>query len=174
MQSHGARRAVGAWDRKFGDFAVNADAADAAAAGFAEPECAVTGDDGKRPASRQMPTLNSVIRPSGVIRPIRSASPSENQTFPSGPSAIPSGPAFGVGTANSAMAPLRPMCPMRLPLFSANQKLPSAPTAIPIGVDSAAGNTNSQKLPTRGSKQPIFEAPLSQNHRFPSGPSTAM
>ena len=53
----------------------------------------------------EMPVLNSVIFPAGVMRPIWPASVSENQMLPSGPSAMPSGPAFAVGTANSSSAP---------------------------------------------------------------------
>ena len=39
------------------------------------------------------------------MRPIWLTPASENQMLPSGPSAMPSGPAFGVGSANSLIAP---------------------------------------------------------------------
>ena len=39
----------------------------------------------------------------GLIMPMLLAYASVNQRFPSGPSAIPMGPAKGVGMANSAM-----------------------------------------------------------------------
>ena len=45
---------------------------------------------------------------------------------------------------------------------------------MPIGVAPGVGSENSLKAPLRGSKQPIFAAPLSQNHRLRSGPSTQM
>ena len=62
-------------------------------------------DSGLQPGVR--PSLNSVMLPSGVMRPIWLTSDSENQTLPSGPSRMPSGPAFGVGSGNSVTSPLR-------------------------------------------------------------------
>ena len=58
--------------------------------------------------------------------------------------------------------------------FCANHRLPSAPSAMPIGVAPAVGSENSVNAALRGSKQPIFAAPLSQNHKLRSGPSTQM
>jgi hypothetical protein len=45
---------------------------------------------------------------------------------------------------------------------------------MPTGMLSAEGSANSRKARVRGSKQLTFEVPLSQNHKFPSGPSTEM
>ena len=45
---------------------------------------------------------------------------------------------------------------------------------MPIGVAFGVGSSNSVKLALFGSKRPIFEVPLSQNHRQPSKPSIAM
>ena len=53
-----------------------------------------------------MPALNSVTVPAGVIRPIRSPVNSVNQRLPSGPAAIPRGPAPAVMPAlNSVTVP---------------------------------------------------------------------
>jgi hypothetical protein len=49
-------------------------------------------------------TANSVIAPSGVIRPIRLPENSVNQRLPSGPPAISQGWLFGLGSGNSVMA----------------------------------------------------------------------
>ena len=68
-----------------------------------------------------MPSLNSVILPSGVMRPIWLTSVSENQTLPSGPSRMPSGPAFGVGSWNSVTSPCGVMRPTWCAVFSQNQ-----------------------------------------------------
>ena len=80
-------------------------------------------DNGLLPG--EMPVLNSVICPAGVMRPIWPASVSENQILPSGPSAMPSGPAFSVGTANSSSVPAGVMRPILLAFFCANHRLPS-------------------------------------------------
>src|SRR5579863_8253294 len=74
-----------------------------------------------------MPARNSVTRPSGVMRAMQSASPSENQILLSGPRAMPSGPELAVGSAYSTIAPDKLMHPTRLPAFSVNQSFPSAP-----------------------------------------------
>ena len=127
-------------------------------------------DNGLLPT--EMPTLNSVILPSAVIRPIWATSVSENQILPSGPVAMASGPAFKVGRSNSLSMPSGVMQPILLARFCANHRLPSAPRSIPIGVASAVGKANSRNVALRGSKQPTLAAPLSQNQRFRSGPST--
>ena len=90
-----------------------------------------------------MPALNSVIVPSGVMRPIWLTSVSENQTLPSGPRIMPSGPAFGVGSLNSVIAPRGVRRPIWCAPFSANHKLPSAPMVQPIGVAFPVGRSNS-------------------------------
>jgi hypothetical protein len=114
------------------------------------------------------------MRPSGVMRPTWLISVSENHTLPSGPRIMPSGPAPGVGIGNSVISPRGVMRPILLAAFSANQRLPSAPTVIPIGVAFFVVRSNSVNYLVSGSKRPIFEAPLSQNHRQRSGPSTQM
>ena len=121
-----------------------------------------------------MPSLNEVIAPSGVMRPIWLTSVCENQMLPSGPAIIASGPAFGVGRGNSVIVPPVVMRPILLPVFSANQNAPSGPSMMPIGVAFGVGRSNSVNAYVLGSSRPIFEAPLSQNHRQPSRPSTAI
>ena len=174
MQRHGAWLAVRTGYRKLSDVSVDRHSTDAPARCLAQPERSIPHNDGERPTAGVMPFPSSVMQPSGVTQPIRWTSAAENQMFPSGPSAMPSGPAAAVGSANTMIAPLRLRRPMRLPVFSVNQRLPSAPTSMPIGVLSADGKSNSRNVQEKVSKQPIFEAPLSQNQRFPSGPSTAM
>ncbi len=87
---------------------------------------------------------------------------------------MPSGPAPAVGTGNSVMAPSVVIRPIRLPAFWQNHSAPSAASVIPIGRASGVGVSNSTKLPSSGFIRPILEAPLSQNHRCRSGPSTMM
>ena len=94
-----------AGDRKLGDLAVERHAANATAAGFAEPQRSVAHDNGQRPAARRDALAEFGDAAVGRHAAIRSMSPSENQILPSGPSAIPSGPALAVGKANSAMVP---------------------------------------------------------------------
>src|SRR5262249_18790557 len=75
-------------------------------------------------------TANSVITPAGVIRPIRSVTPSVNQTLPSGPAVISTGSLSGERPwRNSVIWPpgaIRPMAGI-----SAGYRLPSGPRAIP-------------------------------------------
>ncbi len=108
------------------------------------------------------------------MRPIWLTSVSENQTLPSGPRIMPSGPALGVGSGNSVISPLSVMRPILLAAFCANQSAPSAPAVIPIGVAFAVGRSYSVKRVVAGSKRPIFAVPLSQNQSARSGPSTQM
>ena len=89
-----------------------------------EPEVAVrTGRDRKGLAdvvwSAQI--ANSVIVPSGVIRPIWPAFHSVNQRLPSGPAAIPEGWLFFVGVANSVISPAVVMRPILSLFCSVNQ-----------------------------------------------------
>ena len=101
------------------------------------------------------------------MTPTRSASFCENQTLPSGPSAMPSGPQSRCGSSNSVMAPSGVMRPILPAARSVNQRLPSAPSMMPIGRASLVGSGNSAKAPLAGSKQPILLLPLSQNQSCP-------
>ena len=87
---------------------------------------------------------------------------------------MPSGPAPGVVSGNSVIAPAVVMRPILLPAFSQNHSAPSGPGMMPIGLAFGVGMSNSVKVPLSGSKRPIFEVPLSQNHRCRSGPYTTM
>ena len=82
----------------------------------------------------EMPLLNSVITPAGVMRPMRLPPYSVNQRLPSGPAVMPFGwlPAV-MPVLNSVTVPVGVMRPMRLPLDSVNQRLPSGPAVMPIG-----------------------------------------
>ena len=107
MRDRRARLAVVARNLEFGDLALHIDAADllpAASLNHSAPSRSEN-DSGFEPGV--MPSLNSVTLPSGVMRPIWLTSVSENQTLPSGPSRMPSGPAFAVGSGNSVTLPLR-------------------------------------------------------------------
>ena len=62
-------------------------------------------------------TGNSVMRPSGVIRPIAAPAPrvlSVNHALPSGPAEIAPGPASPVGVGNSVTSPFGVMRAIRL------------------------------------------------------------
>jgi hypothetical protein len=85
-----------------------------------------------------------------------------------------SGPAPGVGSGNSVIAPCSVMRPILLPVFSANQRSSFGPSMMPIGVAFGVGSANSLNEESLGSNRPILDAPLSQNHRQPSAPSTAI
>ena len=102
-------------------------------------------ESGRAPG--EMPSENSVMSPFGVMRPMALTSVSENQTLPSGPRMMPSGPAFGVGSGNSAISPFSVMRPILFAAFCANQRLPSAPTVMPIGVALGSDSANSVNAP---------------------------
>src|SRR5262249_39256362 len=120
-------------------------------------------------------TVNSVMSPAGVIRPIRPAS-SVNQTLPSGPAVMPAGRLAAVRSVNSWIVTLNPPVPMaaRPILFPGpprNQIAPSGPAAMPHGVLAAVGTSNSWNAPTV-SIQAILLTARSVNHRngAPAGP----
>ncbi len=106
-------------------------------------------DSGLQPGV--MPSLNSVIVPSGVMRPIWLTSVSENQTLPSGPSWMPSGPAFGVGSGNSVNSPLRRDAADLVARSSRRTRdCRRAPSVMPIGVAFGVGRSNSVKVAVFG------------------------
>lgn len=80
----------------------------------------------------------SVTSPSTVIRPIRSAFSSVNQSAPSGPAAIPYGPAPAVGTAKEHAFPSVSIRPIRWSRIRVNQSAPSGPTVSTAGPHSGA------------------------------------
>lgn len=106
------------------------------------------------------------------MRPILFVPGEVNQTLPSGPPAIPLGPAFvlmpavnSVATAAVVMRPIRPTS-------SLNQRLPSTPAVIahsrlfvliPDPVDQSV-------MAPLGVTRPIRLPTSSVNHMFPSGP----
>src|SRR5262249_6738916 len=89
-----------------------------------------------------MPAENSVMTPSGVMRPIRLVTPSVNQRLPSGPAVISSGSLAGerpwVNPVTWPSGVIRPMA-----CISANQRLPSGPAVIPKGSPLGSGIGNS-------------------------------
>src|SRR5262249_25509047 len=97
----------------------------------------------------------SLIRPSGVIRPILFAPNSANQTFPSAPDVIPVGTAEGVWREYSVTTPAGVSLPMRLAPLSVNQRLPSAPSVMKFGllpgvrtVSSVTASSDARDRPT--------------------------
>jgi hypothetical protein len=67
----------------------------------------------------------------GEILPILFACVSVNHRLPSGPAAIPFGPAWAVGTSYSVTFPVTgDILPILFPLASVNHKLPSGPVII--------------------------------------------
>jgi hypothetical protein len=72
------------------------------------------------------------------MRPIRLATSSVNQMFPSGPLAIPNGPA-GAGSGNSVIAPAVVTRPIWFASSSVNQRLPSGPAVMKRGELDAVG-----------------------------------
>ncbi len=64
-----------------------------------------------------------------VMRAMRAAPTSVNQTFPSGPNAIPEGDALESLTGNSVTMPSVVILPMT-PVASANQSAPSGPVVM--------------------------------------------
>jgi hypothetical protein len=49
-----------------------------------------------------------------------------------------------------------------------------APGVMPMGIASLSGRLNSLIFPLFTSRRPIFDVPLSQNHKPPSGPPMQM
>jgi len=97
---------------------------------------------------------NSVTSPCVVMRPIRSAATSTNQSAPSGPATMPEGALSADDKGNSVMLPLVVMRPILLALtdaelagtawtYSVNHSAPSGPPAMPWGELAAVGSGNS-------------------------------
>src|SRR5262245_5304711 len=85
------------------------------------------------PAPPDPGMVNSVMTPAGLIRAIFFATlVSQNQTFPSGPGAIPLGMMLGVGTGNSLIPPAVVIRPTLLAVVSRNQILPSGPAVMEL------------------------------------------
>jgi hypothetical protein len=114
--------------------------------------------------------VNSVMLPSGVIRPIRSAALSTYQSLPSGPTAMSSGsPAVKVG--NSVTSPAlvtRAIAPS--PPAIATHRLPSGPVTMPFGLP--VGKPELKSVTTApGVMRPTALCVSSVNQRLPSGPA---
>src|SRR5262245_9867120 len=79
------------------------------------------------------PDAGASVVPGGTMRPIWPVKYSVNHRLPSGPSAIPSGPAASVGIENSMAAPAVVRRTILLSVTPVNQRLPSGPdvTALP-------------------------------------------
>src|SRR5258705_11751502 len=73
---------------------------------------------------------NSVMIPTGVMRPIALPLYSVNHILPSGPAAIHSGLLKGVDTVNNVLLPVGVIRPIRLFPVSVNQRLLSGPAAM--------------------------------------------
>src|SRR5215471_21814047 len=76
---------------------------------------------------------NSVMTPSGVIRPMLLPRASVNHRLPSEPAVISQGAERGVGTGNSVSTPSGVIRPIRLPGISVNHRFPSGPAVITSG-----------------------------------------
>src|SRR5215831_5941672 len=117
---------------------------------------------------------NSVITPSGVIRPMLLPRISVNQRFPSGPAVISHGAERGVGTGNSVSTASGVMRPIRFPGISVNHTFPSGPAVITSGCPPAVTGY-SVTAPVDGVSRPIAPAPAvvrrSVNHTLPSDPT---
>ena len=107
----------------------------------------------------------------GSIEPIPPNPPSVNQSWPSGPAAIPSGPETAIGSGNSVTARV---AGLSIPILlasatSVNQTLPSGPPAMPKS-DEPAGRLTSTKAWLTGSIEPILLTACSMNQSRPSVP----
>ncbi len=114
---------------------------------------------------------NSVMTPSGVMRPILPAANRPNQMLPSAPSAIARGWLSGVGMRNSVISPagvMRAICPARC---SENHILLSAPSAMMRGELSSVGTSNSTRPVPSGFMRPMRLPLLCVNQTVPSGAS---
>src|SRR5579862_429025 len=115
---------------------------------------------------------NSVIAPTGVIRPTPMLS--VNHRLPSGPAVMPSGVApparpYSVTVPDVVILPIRPLA-----MHSVNHMLPSGPAAMPAGwlpmltpVEYSVIVPAVVILPIA----PPVVGPNSVNHRLPSGPA---
>src|SRR5206468_4553609 len=90
--------------------------------------------------------------------------------LPSGPAAMASGPASGVGMENSVMAPAGVIRPILSASNSVNHTFQSGPGAMPLGPLSGVGVANSVTAPD-GVMRATLDAAFSVNHRLPSGPA---
>src|SRR5215469_13599577 len=117
---------------------------------------------------------NSVITPSGVIRPTLLPRASVNQRLPSGPAVISQGAERGVGTGNSVSTPSGVIRPIRLPGISVNHRFPSDPAVITRGWPPAVTG-NSVTAPVAGTRRataPVLDAVRrSVNQMLPSDPA---
>jgi hypothetical protein len=73
---------------------------------------------------------NSIILPFVVILPILLVLVSVNQTLPSDPFAIPSGPLFAVESVKNDTTPPGVTVPIEFAAWSANHRFPSGPLVI--------------------------------------------
>src|SRR5882724_1914308 len=117
-------------------------------------------------------TVNSVMVPAPVMRPILRPSFSVNQTLPSRPSTMPHALLLAVGMGHSVNMPVGVTRPILLPppFCSVNQRLPSGPVVIPYGPLSAVGTVYSVNMKpgvVLATRLPIG----SVNQRLPSGPA---
>lgn len=124
------------------------DPPDVVASPLRGPQCPVGPRDDRVRTCARGARGYSTIRPAVVMRPIRSAIISTNQTAPSGPAAIPNGPAFGVGRGYSKVEPSVEIRPMLLPRCSVNHSAPPAPAAIIAGPASAVGRGYAETSPS--------------------------
>src|SRR3954471_8561279 len=85
------------------------------------------------------------MTPAGVTQPTFSPNASMNHTFPSGPGAIETADANGVGRVKSETAPAGVIRPM-LWNVPVNHKLPSGPAVI-SRANAPAGSANSVTVP---------------------------
>src|ERR1700722_14466229 len=105
-------------------------------------------------------------------RPIWFWNCSVNQNAPSGPTAIPAGPAPCVVTAYSVMLPAVVMRPILSLATSVNQRAPSRPSVIMYGWLSEFGRKYSVNVELTRSKRPILLGLTSVNQIALSGPAT--
>src|SRR5207253_2620637 len=109
--------------------------AGAAPAVMPVPNSVSTPAAGTAPPRPAPPYAAHQTPPAVVIRPIWSAPLSVNHKAPSGPAAMPTGPAVGpVGVPNSVRTPAVVMAPTWPELNCVNQSRPSGPAAMPSGL----------------------------------------
>ena len=118
--------------------------------------------------------LNSLIWPSGVMRPIAPGSPLRvNQRLPSGPATMSVGAMFGVRPMLfSVITPSGVMRPMRPGLAdSVNQRLPSSPAAIALGMLPGVSPALNSVIVPSGVMRPMKAGDWLTNQRLSSGPT---
>ena len=120
------------------------------------------------------PVLNSVIVPSGVMRPTKAGERLTNQRFPSGPAVMSQGSLGVRPVLNSVTAPAgvtRAMAPFR-PDW-AIQRLPSGPWVMPFGLPARGSRpVNSLMSPSPALSDPNALRLSSVNQSLPSSPET--